>query len=155
MTWTWAEAVEVVRSCLIHFYLEGRTDSISPLISHVQTGTKGSYRLVCTLRKEKELALRENCSRNRRSRFRLARIFRSLDLGCLGGAGGKEPTCQFRRHKRCGWDPWVRKVPWRRACQHTPVFMPGESLVGYSPYGRTELDTTETTCHASNFANTL
>ena len=38
--------------------------------------------------------------------------------------------------------------PWRRAWQPTPVFLPGEShgrrrLVGYSPWGRKESDTTE------------
>jgi len=27
---------------------------------------------------------------------------------------------------RCGLDPWVRKIPWRRAWQPTPVFLPGE-----------------------------
>ena len=37
---------------------------------------------------------------------------------------------------RLGFDPWVRKVPWRRAQQPTPVFLPGEpqgqrSLAGY------------------------
>ena len=37
-----------------------------------------------------------------------------------------------------GFDPWVRKIPWRRAWQCVPVFLPGEShgqrsLVGYSP----------------------
>ena len=26
-----------------------------------------------------------------------------------------------------GFDPWVGKVPWRRAWQRTPVFLPGES----------------------------
>ena len=45
-------------------------------------------------------------------------------------------------------DPWVGKIPWRRAWQHTPVFLPGEfhghrSLMSYSPWGRKELDTTE------------
>ena len=40
---------------------------------------------------------------------------------------GKEPACQFRRHKTCGFDPWVGKIPWRRAWQLTPVFLPGES----------------------------
>ena len=30
------------------------------------------------------------------------------------GASDKEPTCQCRRHKRPGFDPWVRKTPWRR-----------------------------------------
>ena len=49
-----------------------------------------------------------------------------------------------------GSDPWVGKVPWRRAWQPTPVFLLGEShgqrsLLGYSPRGGTELDTTECT----------
>ena len=42
----------------------------------------------------------------------------------------------------------VGKIPWRRAWQPTPVFLPGEaygkrSLLGYSPWGRIELDMTE------------
>ena len=36
-------------------------------------------------------------------------------LGFSGGTSGKEPTCQCRRHKGCGFDPWVGKIPWRRA----------------------------------------
>ena len=40
---------------------------------------------------------------------------------------GKEYTCQYRRHKRCEFDPWVGTIPWRRAWQPTPLFMPGES----------------------------
>ena len=57
-------------------------------------------------------------------------------------------TCQRGRHKRLGFDPWVGKIPWRRAWQPTPVFLPGEvhgqrSLVGYSPWGHRESDTTE------------
>ena len=28
---------------------------------------------------------------------------------------------------RPGFDPWVGKIPWRRAWQPTPVFLPGES----------------------------
>ena len=31
------------------------------------------------------------------------------------GISGKEPTCQCRRNKRCGFDPCIGKVPWRRA----------------------------------------
>ena len=50
----------------------------------------------------------------------------------------KEPACQCRRCKRCGFNPWVGKIPWKRAGQPTPLFLPGESheqrsLVGYSP----------------------
>ena len=46
------------------------------------------------------------------------------------------------------FDPWVRKIPWRRKWQPTPVFLPGESpgrrnLVGYSPQGCKESDITE------------
>ena len=60
-----------------------------------------------------------------------------LPLGFPGSTSGKEPACQCRRYKRCGFEPWVRKIPWRRAWQPIPVFLPGESLgqrslVGYS-----------------------
>ena len=37
---------------------------------------------------------------------------------------GKEPACQFRRRKRLGFNSWVRKIPWRRKWQPTPVFLP-------------------------------
>ena len=54
-----------------------------------------------------------------------------LDLlpigGFPGGSSGKEPICQCRRHKRHGFNPWFGKIPWRRAWQPTPVFLPGES----------------------------
>ena len=30
---------------------------------------------------------------------------------------GKEPACQCRRHKRDRFDPWIGKIPWRRAWQ--------------------------------------
>ena len=50
--------------------------------------------------------------------------------------------------KRLGFNPWVRKIPWRRKWQLTPVFLPGEphgqrSLVGYSPRSHKESDTTK------------
>ena len=45
-------------------------------------------------------------------------------LGFPGGTSSKEPTCQCRRH---GLNPWVGKIPWRRAWQPSPVFLPGES----------------------------
>ena len=47
-------------------------------------------------------------------------------MGFPGGTGGKEPACQCRRHKRQGFHPWVRKIPWMRKWQPTPVFLPGE-----------------------------
>ena len=50
----------------------------------------------------------------------------------------KESTCQCRRYRL---NPWVRKIPWRRKWQHTPVFLTGKShgwgsLTGYTPWGR-------------------
>ena len=37
-----------------------------------------------------------------------------LALGLPRWLGGKESTCQYRRHKRYRLNPWVRKIPWRR-----------------------------------------
>ena len=55
---------------------------------------------------------------------------------------------QCRRHKRHTFDSWVRKIPWRKKWQPTPVFLPGEShgqrsLAGYSLLGYKESDMTE------------
>ena len=57
----------------------------------------------------------------------------------------KESACQCRR---CRFNPWVRKIPWRKKWQLTPVFLPGKFhgqriLTDYSPWGPKELDTTE------------
>ena len=65
---------------------------------------------------------------------------------------GQNLPAQCRRRKRHRFDPWVGKIPWRRKWQLTPVFLPGEShaqrsLVGYSPWGRTESDATKATEH--------
>ena len=65
-----------------------------------------------------------------------------LHLGFPSGSDGKE-SCQFRRP---GFNPWVRKIPWRREWQL--VFLPREFheqriLVGYHPWGCKESDMTE------------
>ena len=70
--------------------------------------------------------------------------------GLPSGDSGKEPTCQCRRP---WFEPCVRKIPCRRAWQSTPVFLPGEphgqrSLVGCSPRGHKESDTTDATQHS-------
>ena len=49
---------------------------------------------------------------------------------------GKESVCQCRRLEKLGFDSLVRKVPWSRKWQPTPVFLPGKfhgerSLAGY------------------------
>ena len=71
-------------------------------------------------------------------------------MGFPGGTSSKEHPCQCRRHNGREFDLWVRKIPWRRAWHPIPVFAPGESrgqrsLVGYSPQGRKDSDTTEET----------
>ena len=66
-------------------------------------------------------------------------------LGLPWRLSSKEFACQCRRR---GFDPWVRKILWRRKWQLVPVFLPGKShgqrsLAGYSPRGCKELDMTE------------
>ena len=68
------------------------------------------------------------------------------DMGFPGDAVvNKEPPCQCRKHKRLRLDPWVRKVPWSRKWQPTPVFLLGKShgqrsLEGYHPWDCKEPD---------------
>ena len=70
-----------------------------------------------------------------------------LQLGFPGGTVVKNLPANAGDAKD---EPWVRKIPWSRKWQPTPVFLPGKfhgqrSLVGCSPWGRKELDTTEHT----------
>ena len=75
-------------------------------------------------------------------------------MGFPRGTSGKESTCQCRRLQRHEFDPWVRKIPWRKKWQPTPVSLPGKfheqgrlgSCLGnpmHSPWGLKESDTTE------------
>ena len=48
------------------------------------------------------------------------------NTGFPGGSDGKESACN---------DPWVGKIPWRRAWQPTPIFLPGESPWTEEPGG--------------------
>ena len=66
-----------------------------------------------------------------------------------GGSDGEESAYNLGDP---GFNPWVRKIPWRREWLSTPVFLPEEfhgqrSLVGYSPWGHKESDTTEWLTH--------
>ena len=66
------------------------------------------------------------------------------------------PTMRETQLQSLGW-----KISWRRKWQPTPVFLPGKShgwrnLVGYSPWGRKELDMTEQLhLHYPNFRNSI
>ena len=71
-------------------------------------------------------------------------VLDSQTWGFCSGSDGKR-ICVLRRRPR--FDPWVGKMPWRRKWKPIPVFLPGKShgqrsLLGYSPWGCKELDTT-------------
>ena len=55
--------------------------------------------------------------------------------GFPSGARGKESTCQCRRCKTCGFDPWVGKIPWSRKWQPTSAFLPGKFHGGLQSMG--------------------
>ena len=51
-----------------------------------------------------------------------------------------QQAMQEMQWRKCKFDPWVGKMPWRRKWQPTPVFLPGEfhgqrSVAGYNPWG--------------------
>ena len=74
--------------------------------------------------------------------------WRDIGIGLPSWFSGKEFACQCRKCSRHRFDPWVGKISWNRKWQRTPVFLPGKSqgqrsLLGYSPWGRKELDITE------------
>ena len=69
-------------------------------------------------------------------------------MGFPGGIVVKNLPVMPETCRKCRFDPWVRKVPWRRVWPPTPVFLPGNPhgqrcLVGYSPWGCKESDVTK------------
>ena len=99
------------------------------------------------------------CLRNRKQFY----VLGSLEIICFcvllphicfaGGASGKEPACQCRRHKRQKFDPWVGKIPWRRAWQPTPVFLPGESPWTEEPGRLQSIGSQRVRCNWSDLAH--
>ena len=66
-----------------------------------------------------------------------------MSLGFPVRLSGRELACQCRR---LGFEPWVRKIPWRRNQLPTPIFLPGEfhgwrSLAGCIVHGVTKSQT--------------
>ena len=73
-----------------------------------------------------------------------------------GGTSGKEPICQCRRCKICGFKPGLRRSPggghgnaFQYSCLENPHGQ--RNLVGYSPWGSKELDMIEQLSTASQF----
>ena len=67
------------------------------------------------------------------------------ERGFSDGASGEEPICQCRRCKKCGLNPWVRKITWSSKWEPTPVFLLGKShgLVDHQSTRVAELDMAE------------
>ena len=85
---------------------------------------------------------------DRTERLSIAQHRLTLEMNDQGLPEGPVVKDFAFQYKGCEFVPWVRKVPWGGKWQSTPVFLPGEfygqrSLVGYSPWGRKELDVTE------------
>ena len=69
-----------------------------------------------------------------------------MSIRCANGwlprwCSGKEFICQCTKHKRCGLEPWVGKIPWSRKWLPVPVFLlvkfhGQRRLAGYNPWGR-------------------
>ena len=115
--------------CAITYH---RTLGFWEIISLSKASTKSlSYPVHC--QPGQGTATRASCPQGCTShRFRAYRI----DLQLPGWLSSKEPACQSRGQ---GFDPWVRKSPWRRKWQLTPIFLPAKSheqgnLPGYSPW---------------------
>ena len=126
----------------------GRTErhfwrrALEPAINSKEKGPKGrepSYVLRWKEKPTRQETLRGDHSNNNKNNTRQV-------LGREGlprWLGGKESAC---RCKRCRFNPWSRKIPWRSKWQPTPVFLPGKchgqrSLAGHSPWARKESDT--------------
>ena len=66
-------------------------------------------------------------------------------MGFPGGWVVKNSPANARdARRRCRFDPWVEKIPWRKKWQPTPVFLLGEShgqrsLAGHCPWGRKKI----------------
>ena len=72
------------------------------------------------------------------------------------GSNGKESACNAGDS---GFDPWLRKILWRREWQPIPVFLPEEfhgqrTLVNCSPWCYKELETTKQLTHPHTHTHT-
>ena len=67
-------------------------------------------------------------------------LYKCIYKGLPGDSVVKNLPANEGKSGDTGFNPWIKKIPWRRKWQPTPVFLPGEfhgqrSLAGYSPWG--------------------
>ena len=94
----------------------------------------GAINMNTMIRDNSYLELHEKCGSGNWVLNGTYELVKGLPRWC----NGKESACPCRRWERWGFNPWVRKIPWIRKWQPTPVFLPGEShgqrsLAGYRP----------------------
>ena len=77
--------------------------------------------------------------KNSECKIQRSQNLKNEKMGFPDGTVVKESASQCTR---CGFDPWVGKIPWSRNWQTITVFLPGKST-GYSQWGCEESDTTE------------
>ena len=84
-------------------------------------------------------------------------------VGFPGGASGKEPAFQCRRHRRLRFDPWVRKIPWRgngNPLQYSCLENPRDGGAWWAavygvPQSRTQLKRLSSSSSSSSSSNTV
>ena len=105
-------------------------------------------------RKKEKLVFTEECQQTNVEEIITLKFQHFVILNVITDLGNSLSAMQETRFK-----PWVRKTPWRREWLSTPVFLPGEfhgqrSLVGHSPWGHKESDTTEQLTHTHTHTRT-
>ena len=103
---------------------------------------------------------KKNLIKKFKSGWKRKKVGNTVSTGLPRWYTDKESACNAGDASRQRSDPQVGKIPWRRAWQPTPVYVPGEShgqrsLVGYVPQGHKELDTTEVTEYAHAVSMTV
>ena len=63
-------------------------------------------------------------------------------LGFPSGSAVENLPAMWETCRSHSFNPWVRKIPWRRKWQPTPIFLPEKYLAGYSPWGSKESNRT-------------
>ena len=109
-----------------------------PSLNQIWNGEKGSAIFFFFL------FLTQGCNYHRYVKFKCTNSDISIVLRLPSWLSGKESACWCRR---CGFNTWSGKVPWRRKWQSTPLLLPGKchglrSLPGNRPWGRKESDKT-------------
>ena len=111
--------MEILYTILLHFILVELQMRITTLVNTFQPRETLSRRSMCTVSGLQTHAWKlwdyKLCV--------CVCVFNSIKRRFPRWLSGKESICQCQRHRRCGFDPWVRKIPWRREWQPTLVFL--------------------------------